>query len=292
MLGGDAGESMSPTAASVIDVRDVSVVYAPGKSASRDQAAAGMLAVDNVSFSVRRGEFLVLLGPSGCGKSTLLKIMAGLLAPSRGRADVAAEAGEGSRMGFVFQSDALLPWRTALQNVTLAMQLAGGGHDGGGGRGGRGRGGRGAETRRRARELMEELGLADSCDRYPAQLSGGMRKRVALARALAYEPAVFLMDEPFGALDAQTRIRVGNFLIGLLARFRQTTVFVTHDIDEAVALADRIIVMTRSPGQIAGIIDVPLPYPRDYYETRFADGFTDIQRKVWELLGGGGSRDE
>jgi NitT/TauT family transport system ATP-binding protein len=164
-----------------------------------------------------------------------------------------------------------------LQNVTLAVELS---HTGSR-----------KEATERGRALMTELGLAESCDKFPSQLSGGMRKRVALARAFAYQPAVFLMDEPFGALDAQTRIRVGNFLLSLLGRYSQTTVFVTHDIDEAVALADRIVVMTAAPGRIAGVVDVPLPKPRDYYRTRFHDDFRDIQRTVWELLGGEAQHD-
>ena len=255
-----------------IEIDGVSVSY------SGTRAGRSSLALDDVSVSVRRGEFLVLLGPSGCGKSTLLKVVADLLAPSRGTVRVHGDGADAAhRVGFVFQSDALLPWRTALQNVTLAVELS--------------RTGSRQEAAARGLELMEELGLADACDKFPAQLSGGMRKRVALARAFAYRPAVFLMDEPFGALDAQTRIKVGNFLLSLLRRHAQTTVFVTHDIDEAVALADRIVVMSASPGRIAGIVDVPLPKPRDYYQTRFDDGFREIQRTVWELLGGEAQHD-
>ncbi len=257
-------------AEAAIDINHVSVSYGSGRSA---EAGTASLAVDDVSFQVRPGEFLVLLGPSGCGKSTPLKVIADLIPPSRGEVRVSGDAKSKNRVGFVFQSDALLPWRTALQNVSLAVQLSGTGNR--------------AEAGRRGRELMEELGLGNSCDKFPAQLSGGMRKRVALARAFAYQPAVFLMDEPFGALDAQTRIKVGNFLLGLLDRFAQTTIFVTHDIDEAVALADRILVMSASPGRIAGVVDVPFPRPRDYYETRFTDGFQEIQREVWQLLSGG-----
>jgi NitT/TauT family transport system ATP-binding protein len=255
---GPAGDDVA------IAVDHVSVSYG-----DRSRPGHASLAVDDVSFAVRSGEFLVLLGPSGCGKSTLLKIIADLLPPSLGTVSI-TPAGGADRVGFVFQSDALLPWRTALQNVTLSVQL--GGHV------------RRSVAAARGHELMEQLGLGNSCDKFPSQLSGGMRKRVALARAFAYQPAVFLMDEPFGALDAQTRIKVGNFLLELLRDSSQTTVFVTHDIDEAVALADRIIVMTRSPGRIAGIVDVDLPRPRDYYETRFTDGFREIQREVWELL--------
>jgi NitT/TauT family transport system ATP-binding protein len=246
-----------------VDVSGVSVSYA-------GSAARGILAVDDVSFSVRPGEVVVIVGPSGCGKSTLLKVIAGLIAPSRGTATVTQEGVTAPRLGFVFQSDALLPWRTAVENVELAIHLSGAGA---------------ADARVRAARLMEELGLGDSCDKYPAQLSGGMRKRVSLARALAYEPAAFLMDEPFAALDAHTRIYVGNFFLRLLRQFGQSVVFVTHDIDEAVAIGDRILVMSRRPGRIAGGFDVPLDRPRDYYESRFSDGFRETQKKVWDLLG-------
>jgi NitT/TauT family transport system ATP-binding protein len=248
-----------------IDVAGVSVRYAGSARGS----VGARLAVADTSFSVRPGEFLAILGPSGCGKSTLLKVMAGLLEPSRGTVRIGSGKNEDARVGFVFQSDALLPWRTAVQNVQLAVELGGGNR---------------AEAAGRAVRLMQDLGLGDSCDRYPAQLSGGMRKRVALARALAYQPTVFMMDEPLSALDAQTRIHVGNFFLSILARFGQTVVFVTHDLDEAVALADRILIMTSAPGRISAFVDVPLPKPRGYYESRFADGFKDIQKRVWELL--------
>jgi len=237
----------------------LSVEYA----ASRLSGAT--LAVSDVSFSVAPGERLVIIGPSGCGKSTLLKAAGGLLEPSSGSVRI-GEADD-DRIGFVFQSDALLPWRTALANVELAARLAGA-----------------DEPRARSVELMGSLGLGDAEGKYPSQLSGGMRKRVALARALAYDPSVFFMDEPFGALDAQTRISVGNFLLGLLEQFGQTVVFVTHDLDEAIALADRILVMTASPGGVADVVEVPLPKPRDYYESRFEEGFTDLQKRVWELI--------
>ncbi|HZP95508.1 MAG TPA: ABC transporter ATP-binding protein [Candidatus Limnocylindria bacterium] len=249
-----------------IEVSHLSVSYA-----GADATAAGTLAVDDISFTVGPGEIVVVVGPSGCGKSTLLKAVAGLLTPSRGAVRVGgADASREPRIGFVFQSDALLPWRTAVQNVELAVRLAGE---------------NASVARERARRLMTDLGLGDSCDKFPAQLSGGMRKRVSLARALAYEPAVFLMDEPFAALDAHTRIHVGNFFLRILESYQQSVIFVTHDIDEAVALGDRILVMSRRPGRLLGSFDVPLPRPRDYYASRFSDGFRETQKKVWELLG-------
>jgi NitT/TauT family transport system ATP-binding protein len=246
-----------------IDVSGVGVRYAgaPG--------AGGTLAIDDVSFTVKPEEIVVVVGPSGCGKSTLLKAIAGLLVPSRGTVRIVQAGVPWPRVGFVFQSDALLPWRTALHNVQLSVRLTGES---------------GAAAAPRALHLMEELGLSDSCNKYPAQLSGGMRKRVALARALAYEPAVFLMDEPFSALDAHTRIQVGNFFLRIVERFGQSVVFVTHDIDEAVALADRVLVLSSRPGRVLGMFDVPLSRPRDYYRSRFEDGFRDLQRRVWDLI--------
>jgi NitT/TauT family transport system ATP-binding protein len=251
-----------------IDVSGVSVRYAG--AAREGRPSSGTLAVDDISFRVSPEEIVVIVGPSGCGKTTLLKTVGGLLRPSRGVVRISQPGAADPRVGFVFQSDALLPWRTAVQNVELAVRLAG-------------------ESPRvvgaRAEHLMEELGLGDSRDKYPAQLSGGMRKRVALARALAYEPAVFLMDEPFSALDANTRIHVGNFFLRIVERFGQSVVFVTHDIDEAVALGDRILVLSRGPGRLVGTFDVALPRPRDYYKSRFEDGFRELQRAVFELIG-------
>lgn len=229
--------------------------------------ASGILAVTDVSFSVAPGEFVAIVGPSGCGKSTLLKAIAGLIPLTSG--SVAFGGGPETRVGFVFQTDALLPWSTASSNIELALRLGG------------------ASTptaRSRAQALLAHVGLQNAAELFPGQLSGGMRKRVAIARALAYDPAVFLMDESFSALDAQTRIHVANFFLGLLARSQQTVVFVTHDIEEAVVLADRVLVMSRGPGRIDREIAVPLPRPRDYHASRFVAGFDELHRRVWEAL--------
>jgi NitT/TauT family transport system ATP-binding protein len=246
-----------------VTVHDVAVSY-PRRAGQTDDLPA----VTDVSFTVGAGEFVAIVGPSGCGKSTLLKAIAGLVPPSRGR--VVLGNGPRTRVGFVFQTDALLPWRTASGNIEIALRLAGE---------------RPAAARGRARTLLAQVGLAESSDKYPAQLSGGMRKRVALARALAYDPAVFLMDESFSALDAQTRIQVGNFFLEILARSGQTVLFVTHDIEEAVTLADRVLVMSRGPGRIVTTIDIDLPRPRDYYASRFDPGFKPLQQAVWDALG-------
>lgn len=248
---------------SSLTVKDVSVRY-PRRAARR---ASDVPAVTGVSFSVAAGEFVAIVGPSGCGKSTLLKAIAGLVPLASG--DIVFGSGRDTRLGFVFQTDALLPWSTASSNIELALRLAGASA---------------ATARSRARALLAHVGLENAADLFPGQLSGGMRKRVAIARALAYDPAIFLMDESFSALDAQTRIHVGNFFLSLLAESRQTVVFVTHDIEEAVVLADRVLVMSRGPGRIECEIAVPLPRPRDYHASRFVAGFGDLQRRVWNAL--------
>ncbi len=244
-------------------VTSVSVRY-PKRGARQ---VSGVLAVSDVSFSVAPGEFVAVVGPSGCGKSTLLKAIAGLVPLTSG--SVAFGGGPQTRVGFVFQTDALLPWSTASGNIELALRLAGASV---------------ATARRRAQALLAHVGLQNAAELFPGQLSGGMRKRVAIARALAYDPAIFLMDESFSALDAQTRIHVGNFFLSLLAESRQTVVFVTHDIEEAVAVADRVLVMSSGPGRIECEIAVPLPRPRDYHASRFVAGFGDLQRRVWDAL--------
>jgi NitT/TauT family transport system ATP-binding protein len=249
---------------SSLAVRGVSVRY---RQRGAQQQSGGVLAVSDVSFSVAPGEFVAIVGPSGCGKSTLLKAIAGLVPLTSGH--VAFGSGPETRVGFVFQTDALLPWRTASGNIELALRLAGAS---------------GASAHKRARGLLSHVGLEHAAELFPGQLSGGMRKRVAIARALAYDPAIFLMDESFSALDAQTRIHVGNFFLSLLAESQQTVVFVTHDIEEAIALADRVLVMSHGPGRIECEIAVPLPRPRDYHASRFAAGFDDLQRRVWQAL--------
>jgi len=267
---GDTNSQSFRAPSAAISVRNLTVSYAAQVA---HKEAEGSVAVDNVSFDVQPGEFVAIVGPSGCGKSTILKALANLITPSRGEVNVSHEERGRPRIGFVFQSDALLPWKTALKNVELAVRLAGEPNH---------------VASVRATQLMTELGLGDSCHKYPAQLSGGMRKRVSLARALAHSPSVFLMDEPFGALDALTRIQVGNFCLDIFDRARQSVVFVTHDIDEAVAMSDRVLVMSDRPGRLIAEFKVDLPRPRDYHETRFVDGFTDLQQVVWKALTTGG----
>jgi ABC-type nitrate/sulfonate/bicarbonate transport system ATPase subunit len=233
----------------------------------RYQTASGaVLAVDGVSLVVRRQEFLTLLGPSGCGKSTVLGMIGGLVPTDSGRIVIDGEVVRGPnphQVALVFQDAGLFPWRTALDNVGFGLELQGV-----------------AAPRRRevARELLEPMGLRGFEAKYPRELSGGMRQRVAIARALALDTPILLMDEPFGALDEQTRLLMGEWLVGIRRRTPKTVVFVTHSLQEAIALSDRIVVMTARPGRIKDIVDVPLPFPRDLD----APDAVDLRAKLWE----------
>lgn len=226
-----------------VSLRDVEIAY-PGRRGEQP-----FVAVDGITFDVAKGEFVTIVGPSGCGKSTLLLAIDGLLHPSRGDVEVggAPVTGPGRDRAMVFQEFGLLPWRTVLANVTFGLEVAK--H-------------KGAEAKARGRELLRLVGLEGYEDHHPHQLSGGMRQRVGLARALAVRPEVLLMDEPFGALDAQTREIMAGELLKIWDRERKTVLFVTHGIDEAIYLADRVVVMTKGPGRIKEIIDIGLPRPR------------------------------
>ncbi len=252
-----------------IRVEDIAVTF-EGKQGSHP-------VLEGINFTVDPGEFVAIIGPSGCGKSTLLRVIAGLLQPSAGRVRFGDTDSSAQRIGFLFQTDSLLPWKTAVQNVALAVKLGGG---------------ESAGAVDVAQQLMASLGLADSEDKYPRQLSGGMRKRVALARTLAYQPSVFLLDEPFSALDAQTRVTVGNFFLKRLEERGQSVIVVTHDIEEAVTMADRVIVLSKPPSTVQIIHDIPIPRPRDYYQSRFDDSFPAHQRVLWDALGYGREDEE
>ncbi|MDR7555870.1 MAG: ABC transporter ATP-binding protein [Armatimonadota bacterium] len=231
-----------------------------------------VVAVADVSFRVAPGEFVALVGPSGCGKSTLLHMIAGLLRPSSGEIRIFGTPSTGlqpGRIGYVFQGDALLPWKTALDNVALPLVL---------------RGVPPARARQDARDWMHRVGLAGFEHHYPSQLSGGMRKRVALAMTMVYRPAIILMDEPFGALDVQTRNLMENELLALWAQTRSTILFVTHDLEEAIALSDRVIVLTRRPGRVKATYPVELARPRDVTEVRGSEAFVAIYRRIWADL--------
>jgi len=229
-------------------------------------------ALKSVSFDVHDSEIVTLIGPSGCGKTTALRILMGLEVASHGRVSVNGKVvmGCGHDRGLVFQHAELLPWLTALQNVMFGLEM---------------KGVRGAELKKTALRYLDLVGLADAANRRPYQLSGGMKQRVGIARALAIDPQVLLMDEPFGALDAQTRESLQGELLEIQARTRKTIVFVTHDLDEAVLLADRIIVMR--DGSIQETISVRLPRPRgDLGTLRGSTEFAQTRYRVWKALHG------
>lgn len=229
------------------------------------------VAVDDLSLTVRDGEFVSLVGPSGCGKSTLLKAVCGLLTPEKGEIILDSQPVKGvpDGVGFVFQNDALLPWKTILDNVKLPLEA---------------KGLKKAEQLERARHFIDMVGLGGFETYYPKQLSGGMRKRVALARAFAYDPDLYLMDEPFGPLDAQTRVMIGDAFLKMWEKVGKSVLFVTHDIEEAIVLSDRVLVMSKRPGRIKAELTVDLGRPRPYYESRFGARFNELQKQIWGLL--------
>jgi NitT/TauT family transport system ATP-binding protein len=228
-------------------------------------------ALRDTSLEIFRGELLCLIGPSGCGKSTLLSIIGGLLPPSAGTVEVGAAPVRGPlphEIAFVFQDNALFPWTTVIDNVKLGMLFQGVSK---------------AERDERAKKSLEAVGLADFADHYPGQLSGGMRQRAALARALSLDTGILLMDEPFGALDEQTRMILGEDLSVLLARTGKTIVFVTHSLGEAVFLADRVAVFSARPGTIKRVIKVDEPHPRNP-EFMTSEKFTRVRNEIYGLL--------
>ncbi len=228
-------------------------------------------ACEGVDLTVRQGEFLAVVGPSGCGKSTLLNMAAGLLPPSAGQ--VFYRGGKvpepNTRVGYMTQRDTLLPWRTVADNVAIALEL---------------RGQSRTDRTRVAHEWLHRVGLAGFETAYPAQLSGGMRRRVSMARTLAYEPETILMDEPFGALDAQLRLVMHDELLKLWVATGTTMVFVTHDLAEAITLADRVAVFSARPGRIRAIEPVDLPRPRDVFRVRFDPAFGALHDRLWSYL--------
>ena len=249
-----------------IEVRAVSKTFIESDAV----AGSGILAIRQADLRVGRGEFVSLLGPSGCGKSTLLDIIGGLETPSAGEVIVEGETirGPNRKMAMVFQPMSVFPWRTTLENVAFGLELRGVGR---------------AERERTARAMIELVGLQGFEQKYPSQLSGGMNQRVAIARALALDPDILLMDEPFGALDEQTRRLMGLELLRIWDRARKTIVFVTHSIEEAIQLSDRILLMSARPSVIREEIPVPLPRPRSI-ESLTSDTAKDIERRIWRAL--------
>jgi NitT/TauT family transport system ATP-binding protein len=231
-------------------------------------------AVEEVNLEVGAGEFLALVGPTGCGKSTLLSVVAGLLPPSAGEVRIFGEPSRGldHRTGYLFQQDALLPWKTALDNVALGLLF---------------RGLSRTEARAQARRWLEKVGLKGFERHYPHQLSGGMKKRVGLAQTLILNPQILLMDEPFSALDLQTRDLMENELLRLWQEDQKSVLFVTHDLEEAISLADRVMVLSAGPAaRPIGEFPIPLSRPRDVVEIRLTPEFLDLHRRVWGILRG------
>ncbi|MGW4645246.1 ABC transporter ATP-binding protein [Kitasatospora sp. NPDC004289] len=229
-------------------------------------------AVHSLDLAVAPGEFVAVVGPTGCGKSTTLTLVSGLEEPTEGEVLVHGRpvTGIDPEVGFVFQQDAVFPWRTVLSNVAAGPRF---------------RGVPAAEARERARDWLARVGLAAFEDRYPHQLSGGMRKRVALAQTLVNDPRVLLMDEPFSALDVQTRALMSDQLLELWAGTGSSVVFVTHDLDEAIALADRVVVMTAGPATVKEVFTVDLPRPRTVEAVRLQPRFVELYREIWASLG-------
>jgi NitT/TauT family transport system ATP-binding protein len=229
-------------------------------------------AVERISLAVAGGEFVAIVGPTGCGKSTLLNVAAGLIAPSAGRVEIFGAHLEGlnRQAGYLFQAEALFPWKTALENVAIGLETAGKGR---------------AEARERAQAWLSRVGLADFGARYPHMLSGGQRKRVGLVQVLIRDPKILLMDEPFGPLDAQTRQIMGNLLLDLWSSDRKAVLFVTHDLEEAIALSDRVVIMSAGPAaQVMGDWKVALPRPRDIAEIKAERAFHDLHHEIWATL--------
>jgi len=229
-------------------------------------------AVEKARLRIEHGEFVAIVGPTGCGKSTLLNVAAGLLRPSSGAVRIfdSPLAGLNREAGYLFQADALFPWKTAIDNVAIGLEI---------------RGTPRTEALARAQKWLTSVGLGAFAGRYPHMLSGGQRKRVALAQVLIRDPKILLMDEPFGPLDAQTRQIMGNLLLELWTADRKAVLFVTHDLEEAIALADRVVIMSAGPSaRIIGDWRITLPRPRDIAEVRMEKDFHALHREIWGVL--------
>lgn len=250
----------------VISLRGVSRVF----HAQRGD----VVALSEVDLDIGEGEFVTMVGPSGCGKSTALNLMVGLIEPSAGELLFRGRpwSGINREIGYVTQSDNLFPWRTVLENVTFGLQMQGAGSKAG--------------RREKALALLERVGLSGFEDHYRHELSGGMRQRVNIVRTLACDPKVMLLDEPFGPLDAQTRLQLQDLLLELWRERRGTTVvFITHELTEAVALADRVVVMSARPGRVREVVPVEIPRPRDMFAIQSDPAFRAVYDRIWEHLG-------
>lgn len=247
-----------------LELQDVTVTY-PG---SKDRQP--YTAVSNINFKISPGEFICIVGPSGCGKTTVLNTIAGLVSPTDGSIliDGKVSHNPGRNRSVVFQQASLLPWRTALQNIAYGLELNKAKKE---------------EALEKSNYLLHLVGLSKFADHYPSQLSGGMQQRVNLARALATDPDIILLDEPFGALDAQTREFMQLELLRIWQETRKTAILITHDIGEAVFLADRVIVLSAGPGQIKEIVPIEIDRPRDLH-VKHSPLFHDYERKIWEFI--------
>ena len=257
-------DNLSNRTTSAIELRDVTKRFlTPGGQV--------YTAIQDITLSVAPGEFCAVVGPTGCGKSTTLSLISGLEPASEGLVQVMGQPVQGidPRIGYVFQTDAVFPWKNVLSNVATGPLF---------------RGQRKAEAMAHAREWIGRVGLAGFEDRYPHQLSGGMRKRVALAQTLINEPQILLMDEPFSALDVQTRTLMEDELLQMWSSLNASVVFVTHDLEEAIALSDRVCVLTAGPATVKGIYTIDLPRPRKVEEIRFEPLFVELYQHIWEDL--------
>jgi NitT/TauT family transport system ATP-binding protein len=262
-----AGLSAAPAVSAMpaISLKEVDVTF-------RLADGGTYMAVQRASLDVADGEFVAIVGPTGCGKSTLLNVAAGLLAPSNGTASIFGNALStlNRQAGYLFQAEALFPWKTAIENVAIGLEIAGTAK---------------AEARERAQKWLIRVGIGSFGDRYPHMLSGGQRKRVGLVQVLIRDPKILLMDEPFGPLDAQTRQIMGNLLLDLWSADRKAVLFVTHDLEEAIALSDRVVIMSAGPAaRIIGNWKVPLLRPRDIGEVKLERTFHELHREIWEAL--------
>ena len=256
---------MQPTSpAPVISLDNVTKRFATPKGGA-------YTAIEHVTMQVAPGEFCTVVGPTGCGKSTTLGLISGLTRPSEGLVEVSGQVVNGisDGIGYVFQSDAIFPWKSVLDNVAAGPRY---------------QGKSGREAKALAREWIGRVGLSGFEDRYPHQLSGGMRKRVALAASLINQPSILLMDEPFSALDVQTRVLMENELLNLWSETSAAVVFVTHDLEEAIALADRVFVLTSGPATVKGSYRIDLPRPRNLAEIRFLPEFVTYYETIWNDL--------
>jgi NitT/TauT family transport system ATP-binding protein len=249
----------------------VSLLSVEGVSKEYHVRGKKVLALDSIDLAVAQGEFVTVVGPSGCGKSTLLNLIVGLLRSSSGRILFRGDPINGicTKIGYVTQKDNLLPWRTLIENVEIALEI---------------RGIENSARRRRAGELIGQVGLNGFEDHYPHELSGGMRQRANIIRTLIYDPELILMDEPFGPLDAQTRVVLQDQLLKLWLASRKTIVFITHDLVEAITLADRVVLMTSRPGRIKSIENVTIPRPRNVFQIHERPEFGSAYERLWQQL--------